>query len=70
MIFVVLIFFGFIWIAFFVIADIYDWQKKQKGKIRQRKLKAENNEPLLGFEKCSPQFQAYMREEIKAGRVN
>ena len=28
--------------------------KKQKGKIRQRKLETENIEPLLGFEKCSP----------------
>ena len=25
--------------------------------------------PLLGFEKCSPQFQDYMRREIEAGRV-
>ena len=69
MIFVVLIFFGFIWVAFCGIANIYDWQKKQKGKRRQKKLEAQNTEPLLGFEKCSPQFQAYMRRETEAGRA-
>ena len=42
MIFVVLIFGVFLWVAFFGIANIYDWQKKQKGKIRQRKLEANN----------------------------
>ena len=69
MIIVLLIFGVFLWVAFFGLSNLYDWQKRQKGKIRQRKLEADNKEPLLGFEKCSPQFQAYMREEIKAGRV-
>ena len=33
------------------------------------KSREAEEEPLLGYEKCSPQFQAYMRKEIKAGRA-
>ena len=69
MIIVVLIFGFLLFWLFLRIIDFYGWIKRQKGKKRQRELEVKNSEPLLGFEKCSPQFQAYMREEIKAGRV-
>ena len=42
------------------------------SKVFKRKDKIKVNpsfDPLLGFEKCSPQFQEYMRKEIKSGRV-
>ena len=42
------------------------------SKVYRRKDKIKVNpsfNPLLGFEKCSPQFQEYMRKEIKSGRV-
>ena len=69
MIIVVLIV-GFLSIWLFMrVADLYLWSKRQKGKKRQRELEEKNIEPLLGFEKCSPQFQAYMRAEIEAGRA-
>ena len=41
-------------------------------KVFKRKEKVEVDpsfKPLLGFEKCSPQFQEYMRREIESGRV-
>ena len=42
------------------------------SKVYKRKDKIKVNpsfNPLLGFEKCSPQFQEYMRKEIKSGRI-
>ena len=61
---------GFIIFGIFIgVIDFYGWIKKLRGKLRQKELEAKNTEPLLGFEKCSPQFQAYMRREIEAGRA-
>lgn len=69
MIIVVLIV-GFLSIWIFIkLVDFNSWLKRQSGKRRQKELEAKNTEPLLGFEKCSPQFQAYMRGEIEAGRA-
>ena len=69
MIIVVLVFgFLFFWI-FLRILDFYGWSKRQRGKKRQRELEAKNTKPLKGYELCSPQFQAYMRGEIEAGRA-
>tara|TARA_B100001057_G_scaffold476404_1_gene544356 strand:- start:601 stop:816 length:216 start_codon:yes stop_codon:yes gene_type:complete len=37
---------------------------------RKEKTKVDHSfKPLLGFEKCSQQFQEYMRKEIESGRV-
>ena len=68
MIFIVIIIFGLL--LFFVLGtdSFRKYAKKVSRKRRQNKL--ENNEPLKGYEKCSPQYQAYMRKQIAAGKAN
>ena len=58
----------FFWVIFGVGDFILNTKKSIRRK-RQKELEAKNTEPLIGFEKCSPQFQAYMRGEIEAGRA-
>ena len=67
MIFIVIIIFGLL--LFFVLGtdSFRKYAKKVSRKRRQNKL--ENNEPLKGYEKCSPQYQAYMRKQIAAGKA-
>ena len=46
--------------------------KKIAQNLRSKSIQksAEKNiEPLKGYEKCSPQYQAYMRKQIAAGKV-
>ena len=67
MIFVVIIIFaGLLFIVLGTDSLIRDAKKDSR---RRRQQRLENNEPLRGYEKCSPQFQAYMRGEIEAGRA-
>ena len=69
MIFVVIIIFaGLLFIVLGTDSLIRD-AKKVSRRRRQEELESKNTKPLLGFEKCSPQFQAYMRGEIEAGRA-
>ena len=67
MIFIVIIIFGLL--LFFVLATDSFRKYAKKVSIRRRQNKLENNEPLKGYEKCSPQYQAYMRKQIAAGKV-
>ena len=59
---IVILFFFIIFLGFFKIKRLI------KQVIKNREILEAEKEPLLGYEKCSPQFQAYMRKEIKAGR--
>ena len=66
MIFIVIIIFGLL--LFFVLGTD-SFRKYAKKVSRRRQNKLENNEPLKGYEKCSPQYQAYMRKQIAAGKA-
>ena len=67
MIILVVLILGFlIWLIFFGVPNFSKRLKKQV--IKKREILEAEKEPLLGYEKCSPQFQAYIRKEIKAGR--
>ena len=67
MIILVFLILGFlIWLIFFGLPNFS--KRVQKQVIKKREILEVEKEPLLGYEKCSPQFQAYMRKEIKAGR--
>ena len=55
-----------------IIGNSWDKGLPDISKVFKRKEKVvvdPSFKPLLGFEKCSPQFQEYMRKEIKSGRV-
>ena len=60
---------GALWLFAKFVVESFGRSKKQKRKVKLENWEVENFEPLKGFEKCSPQFQAYMRKEIAAGRV-
>ena len=67
MIILVFLILGFlIWLIFFGLPNFS--KRVQKQVIKKREILEAEKEPLLGYENCSPQFQAYMRKEIKAGR--
>ena len=55
-----------------IIGNSWDKGLPDISKIFKRKEKIvvdPSFKPLLGFEKCSPQFQEYMRREIESGRA-
>ena len=56
MIFIVIIIFGLL--LFFVLGTDSFRKYAKKVSRRRRQNKLENNEPLKGYEKCSPQYQA------------
>ena len=67
MIFIVIIIFALL--LFFVLGTDSFIRDAKKDSRRRRQERLENNEPLKGYEKCSPQYQAYMREQIAAGKA-
>ena len=55
-----------------IIGNSWDKGLPDISKLFKRKEKVVVDlsfKPLLGFEKCSPQFQEYMRREIESGRA-
>ena len=55
-----------------IIGNTWDKGLPDISKLFKRKEKVVVDpyfKPLLGFEKCSPQFQEYMRREIESGRA-
>ena len=55
-----------------IIGNSWDKGLPDISKLFKRKEKVvvdPSFKPLLGFEKCSPQFQEYMRREIESGRA-
>ena len=67
MIFIVIIILGLL--LFFVLGTDSFIKNAKKDSRRRRQERLKNNEPLKGYEKCSPQYQAYMRGQIAAGKA-
>ena len=67
MIFIVIIILGLL--LFFVLGTDSFIRNAKKDSRRRRQERLKNNEPLKGYEKCSPQYQAYMRGQIAAGKA-